>query len=88
MRSARKPFARLGYKNSPNYRKVEPSVLSPKTITSDFVYPASALMRIIPLRVCCRINVRIIIYVAKFGVVLCWAIFELPLVRRDVMSRN
>ncbi len=29
---------------SPNYSKVEPSVLSPKAITSDFVHPASALI--------------------------------------------
>jgi hypothetical protein len=72
---------------------VEPSVLPPKAITGDFVHPASALISsilwIVLLHVFHRsINVHvIIIYVAKFRVVFCWAIFEFPLIRRDVVPR-
>ncbi len=76
----------------PDYCKVEPTVLSTKTITSDFVHPASALIsrsvRIVPLHVRRCIKVHVIIYVAKFRIVFCWAILELPLIRRNVMSRN
>jgi hypothetical protein len=72
---------------------LEPSVLSPKAITGDSVYPASALissiLRIFLLHVFRRnIDVHVIIvYVAKFRVVFSWAIFEFPLIRRNVVPR-
>lgn len=76
---------------SPNDRKVEPSVLSPKAITGDSVYPASALisssMCIVLLQVFRRIDVHAIIYIAKFRVVFRRAIFEFPLIRRNVVPR-
>lgn len=48
----------------------------------------SSRLRIVPLHVCRRIRVHVIIYVAKFRVVFCWAIFEFPMIRRNVMSGN
>ena len=76
------PLIALG--GSPNYCELEPPVLSAKTIASNFVHPASTLirsLRVVPLRRHCRINVHVVsLHVTKFRVILCGAIFELPLI--------
>jgi hypothetical protein len=83
-------MARL--RSSPYYRKAETAVLPPKAIASDLVHPAPALirsrLRIVPLHVCGRINVHVIVYIAKFRVIFCGPIFELPVIRRNVVPRN
>ena len=79
-------------RSSPNYRKAEPAVLPPKAIPRDLVHPAPALirsrLRIVPLHVRSGISVHVVIYIAKFRVVFCGAIFELPVVCRNMVPRN
>ena len=79
-------------RSSPNYCKAESAVLPPKAIPRDFVHPAPALirsrLRIVSLHVRCRISVHVVVYVTKFRVVFCGAIFELPVVCRNMVPRN
>ena len=67
-------------------------MLSTKTIASNLVDPAPTPIRslgVVLLRFRCRIDVHVVnLHVTKFRVVLCGAIFELPLIRGDVMPRN
>ena len=78
---------------SPNYGELEPTVLSAKTIAGNLVHPAPALISglyVVPLCVRRRIgvHVNVINQVTEFRVVFCGAIFELPLIRGDVVQRN
>lgn len=79
-------------RGSPDYCELEPAVFSTKTITSDFVHPAPTLissLHVVPLRFRCRVNVHVVsLHATNFRVILCWAIFELPLIRGDVVPGN
>jgi hypothetical protein len=64
-------------------------VLSAKTIASHFVHPAPALISrvcVVSLHVRNRIDVHaVVLHITEFRVIFRWAIFELPLIRGDVV---
>jgi hypothetical protein len=77
--------------NAPDYCEPKPVILSAKTIASDPVHPAAALvggLSVVFVYVRSDIDVHLINRIAEFRVVFRRAIFKFPLISGDVMSRN
>ena len=78
-------------RNVPDYCKPKQVILSAKTIPSDLVHPAAALiggLYVVSVYFRGDIDIHSIIHISEFRIVFRGPIFEFPLISGDVMSRD